>query len=280
MLYLVATPIGNLGDITLRALEILKSSDLILCEDTRHSQKLMHHFEIKSPLRSYHKFNEEHETPRLIEKLKEGAQISLISDAGTPLISDPGSTLVAACIAEGIEVTALPGACALIQALICSGLNLERFQFIGFLPKKEKELIASLNDLLLYPGVSVCYESPNRLLETVKTLSDIKPSANLVVARELSKKFETFYRGNALALFQKLSEGEIKGECVLLIQGQKPQADYSTLSIEEHILQVEQDFKVPRKEAIKIVAGLRGMQKRTVYRAALDAGMGKADDEP
>lgn len=267
MLILVATPIGNLGDISFRAIEALKSADLILCEDTRHSQKLLNHYQIKRPLKSYHKFNEQKKTTELIELLKEGKTICLISDAGTPLISDPGHTLVQACIQEEIPLTAIPGACALIQALICSGLNSERFQFIGFLPKKEKELQKTLEEISAYPGVTICYESPHRISNTLKLLERIDPAIPTCLARELTKKFEHFLRGTASQLNAEVETNPPKGECVLLIHGKKTEVDYSSLSLESHVEQIQKTHQISKRDAIKIVADLRGQNKSALYRS-------------
>ena len=175
MLFLVATPIGNLADISFRAIEVLTSCDLILCEDTRHSIKLLNHYQIKKPLLSYHKFNEVASIDKIISKLKDSANIALISDAGTPLIADPGYKLVEKCIEEGIAITAIPGACSTIDALLLSGLNVERFQFAGFLPRQQKELKKLLQEFASYPGTTINYESPERILKTVETLKAYFP---------------------------------------------------------------------------------------------------------
>lgn len=267
MLILVATPIGNLEDISFRAIAALKSADLILCEDTRHSQKLLNHYDIKKPLGSYHKFNEQKKTQELLTKLKEGKTICLISDAGTPLISDPGHPLVQACIQEDIPLTAIPGPCALIQAYICSGLNSERFQFIGFLPKKEKELQRTLEEIASYPGATIAYESPQRVLDTLILLERIDPEIPVCLARELTKKFEHFLRGTASSLKADIANNLPKGECVLLIQGKERKADYSSLSIEEHVEQIQKTHQISKRDAIKIVADLRGKNKSALYRS-------------
>lgn len=266
MLYLVATPIGNLSDFSFRAIDVLKSADLILCEDTRHSLKLLKHYAISKPLASYHKFNEKEKVEELLEKLKEGKTICLISDAGTPLISDPGSPLVKACIEANIPVTSIPGACALIQALVASGLTWERFQFIGFLPKKEKELNRLLLELISYPGVSICYESPNRIEETIEMLNSIKPSLSICLARELTKVHETYLRGSAHDILTQIKKEAPRGECVLLIKGETPETDFSTLSLEDHVKEVQSLYQISKREAIKIVAELRHLNKRELYR--------------
>lgn len=267
MLFLVATPIGNLADISLRALEVLKSADLILCEDTRHSLKLLNHYEISKPLKSYHKFNEQSQVEGLLEFLQEGKSVCMISDAGTPLISDPGYTLVQACIREKIEVTAIPGPCALIHALICSGLASDRFQFVGFLPKKEQENRKFLDELCCYPGVSIAYESPHRLVETLDLIQKINPLISVCIGRELTKKFETFLRGSSQEVLSQILVNPPKGECVLLIEGKKREADYSMLSIDAHVEEVQRIYNIPKREAIKIVAELRNLNKRELYRS-------------
>lgn len=267
MLYLVSTPIGNLSDMSFRAIETLKSVDLILCEDTRHSIKLLSHYNIQKPLRSYHKFNEMEKLEELIALLKDGKAIALISDAGTPLISDPGNLLVKACVEANLEVTAIPGPCALIHALTCSGLSSEKFQFVGFLPKKEKELRKNLAELTEYAGVSIAYESPERIEKTMTILADIDPALPVCISRELTKKFETHIRGTAQSVLTFIKENPLKGECVLLIEGKPRTTDFSSLTVEEHVKTVQDTYQVPKREAIKIVAGLRNLNKRELYRS-------------
>jgi 16S rRNA (cytidine1402-2'-O)-methyltransferase len=265
MLLLVSTPIGNLGDISFRAIEALKNADLILCEDTRHSKILLNHYGIRKPVASYHQFNEQKKIAELIDLLLEGKNLCLISDAGTPLIADPGFPLVKACIDAKIEVSAIPGPCALIQALICSGLTWERFQFVGFLPKKERELRVLLNDLVAYPGVSIAYETPHRIVETIAILASIQPSVRICIARELTKLDETYLRGIVSELLSEVQQNPPRGESVLLIQGEKETPDYSTLSLEEHVQEVQTKYGVSKREAIKIVAELRDINKRLLY---------------
>jgi 16S rRNA (cytidine1402-2'-O)-methyltransferase len=211
-LYLISTPIGNLGDITYRAVEILKSCDYILCEDTRHSSILCRHYDITSPRRSYHKFNEARRESQVLEDLENGKNIALISDAGTPGIADPGMRLVKQCK----HVEALPGPCAVIQALVLSGLNISKFQFVGFLPKKLK-LHKQLLKCFEYDGVSVCYESPHRLIKTLKAIVEIDPDKEVVVARELTKKFETIHKNNAAGLLEYFETHKPRGEIVILV---------------------------------------------------------------
>ena len=271
MLYLVATPIGNLGDITFRAIETLKSCDYILCEDTRHSSGLLSHYSIHKPLKSYHKFNEAKSVGPVIEDLEAGKQIALISDAGTPGISDPGSLLVQQCIQHEVPVVSIPGPCAAIAALSCSGFNTETFQFIGFLPKKNNELKSSLSTVLTYPGTTICYESPERLMDTLALLHSLAPERPLAVARELTKKFEEIRRGKAFELIEYWKTHPLKGEIVLLVSGEtkNPAADWLDLSPEEHVHYLETAFHLPRKEAIKLAAEQRSVPKRQLYNALM-----------
>ena len=200
MLYLIPTPIGNLKDFTYRAVETLSACDLILCEDTRVSLTLLRHYGIRIPLKSYHQFNEAAREDEIINDLKNGKQIALITDAGTPGISDPGSRLVKKCRQDQVPVTALPGPCAVTTALSGSGLFSEKFQFIGFLPKKPGQLRDALIDALLYAGTTAAYESPHRLVETLKTINTVHSGAQIAVCRELTKKFEEYQTGSVQAL--------------------------------------------------------------------------------
>lgn len=265
MLYLIATPIGNLSDITLRALELLKSSNYVLCEDTRHSGRLLDHYEIQVPLKSFHMFSEARHEEGIIADLKEGKIISLISDAGTPGISDPGSRLVQRCRAENIEVFSIPGPCAAIAALTCSGLNTDRFEFRGFLPRKEGELRAILQEILSYEGTTICYESPERLLNVLIAIDRMVPTRKIVVARELTKKFEEVISGSPKELIDHFNNHPLKGEIVLLIEGKVETMDWSTLTAEEHVTYLETTFSLDHKEAIKLAAVQRGIPKRDIY---------------
>ncbi|MCE5317651.1 MAG: 16S rRNA (cytidine(1402)-2'-O)-methyltransferase [Parachlamydia sp.] len=267
MLYLVATPIGNLGDITYRAVEILKSCDYILCEDTRHSLPLLRRYEIQKPLKSLHKFNEAAREEQVLVDLREGKTIGLISDAGTPGIADPGSRMVLRCVEEGLGVQAIPGPCAVIVGLTASGLDTERFQFVGFLPKKKGELRMMLGQVLAYRGTSVCYESPHRVEDTLKEIEEMAPGRKIVIARELTKKFEEYLRGTAVELLGKV--GKIKGEVTLLISGGDEEGIESTLTLEEEVAKFEGELGISRQEAIKAVANNRGLPKREVYNALL-----------
>lgn len=272
MLYLVATPIGNLADFTYRAIDILKSCDYILCEDTRHSRTLLSHYDIQKPLRSFHKFSECAKENEVIEDLQSGKIIALISDAGTPGISDPGSALVKECRNKEIPVFSIPGACAAITALSCSGLDTDRFQFIGFLPRKQGERRQLLQEVLQYQGTTICYESPNRLIDSLESIRELAPTRKLVVARELTKKFEETRQGTAEELIAIWKE-QVRGEIVLMISGaDKPSltnSEWEKLSPEEHVQLMETNYQLTKNEAIKVVAQIRGVPKRTIYNATL-----------
>jgi 16S rRNA (cytidine1402-2'-O)-methyltransferase len=215
LISLVSTPIGHLGDLSHRAFETLANADLILCEDTRHSLKLLNHYEIRKPLRSYHQFNEAKRESEILQLLREGKQVALISDAGTPGISDPGERIVKACIEAGLEVTAVPGPCAIIQALVLSGFPTEPFQFVGFLPRRSGRLTRVLEEIAGYGGTTVAYESPKRIPKVLPLIAQIMPERPLAIARELTKKFEEVLRGTAEALIPRC--GALKGETVLVI---------------------------------------------------------------
>jgi 16S rRNA (cytidine1402-2'-O)-methyltransferase len=269
VLFLVATPIGNLSDITFRAIEVLKSCDYILCEDTRHSIILLRHYEILKPLKSFHKFSESAKEAGIIEDLIAGKNIALISDAGTPGIADPGTQLVQECIQQNIPVTSIPGPCAAITALSCSGLATDRFQFFGFLPRKSNELKRSLQEILAYSGTTVCYEAPHRLIETLQALQELAPDRKLVIGRELTKKFEEFKRGTAQELLAHWNERSIKGECVLLIDGAPAASSvqWENLSPQEHVVFLQETYKISQQEAIKLAAEMRNVRKRDIYNA-------------
>lgn len=266
MLYLVSTPIGNLKDITYRAIEVLQSCDYILCEDTRHSLPLLTHYHIRKPLKSYHQFNESESEKAILEDLSQGKTLCLISDAGTPGISDPGSRLVASCLLQGYKVIPIPGACAAIAALSSSGLNTDLFQFVGFLPRKNQELRSSLQSILQYKGTTICYESPQRLLKTLEALQNLAPDRNLVILRELTKKFEERLSGTVFDVLIKCQNNPPKGEIVLLIEGEfKSTIDWSHLSPIEHVDYLEKTYSLPKREAIKMAAELRQVSKRSIY---------------
>lgn len=266
-LYLVATPIGNLEDITLRALRILKEVDLIACEDTRQTIKLLNHYDIKNKLIAYHKFNESKEAQKLIEHLKEGEDIALVSDAGLPIISDPGSVLVRECQENGIPVTVVPGANAGLTALMLSGLDARRFTFFGFPEKSKKGERAFIEDITHSPETAVIYESPHHLLKTLKGIAEIDPGRTLSVSRELTKRYEETLTDTAENLLKHFEEEAPRGEFVVVIDKctdlpEKEEND--SLSLKELVeLFVSQGLS--EKEAIKKAAAERGLKKRQVY---------------
>jgi 16S rRNA (cytidine1402-2'-O)-methyltransferase len=269
VLYLIATPIGNLADITYRAVETLQRCDLILCEDTRHSQILLHHYNIKKPLKSYHKFNEATRESEIIAQLKSALHIALISDGGTPGICDPGHALVVKCLEEGVPVTALPGACAAIVALTLTSMTSDSFQFIGFLPKKSGELKKRLATILPYTGTTICYESPHRLTETLQLLFLLCPQRKIAILRELTKMHEEHLEGTATELLSHFERHPPRGEIVLILSGEEREIDLSTLSPQEHVELLQKEYGLSLKEALKTVASLRKMSKNSVYQEFL-----------
>lgn len=266
VLYLVATPIGNLADISFRAIDILKKCDYILCEDTRHSRVLLNHYGIQTPLKSFHRFNEASAEEVIIADLKDGKEVALISDAGTPLISDPGCKIVARCRLDGIEICAIPGPCAAIEALILSGFPTVQFQFIGFLPKKEKELQMALNQASLYPGTTIAYESPHRIEETLKQLASILPQRKLSISRELTKLHEETLSGTAQEMLNHFKNHPPRGELVLLISPPAEKIFLENLSLQELVEMFQKDLQLSKKEAIKMAAEVRHVPKREVYK--------------
>ena len=276
-LYLCATPIGNLEDMTFRVIRTLKEVDLIAAEDTRNSIKLLNHFEIKTPMTSYHEYNKIEKGHKLVEKLQEGRNIALITDAGTPGISDPGEELVKMCYEAGIEVTSLPGAAACITALTLSGLSTRRFAFEAFLPTDKREHQEVLKELQEETRTMILYEAPHRLLKTLKELEEVfGPERKLTVCRELTKKHETAFQTTFAEAIAHYEEMEPKGECVLVIEGksreqirQEEVTKWEEMSLEEHMDFYEKQG-IDRKEAMKRVARDRGMAKRDVYKALLD----------
>ncbi|MDO5518609.1 MAG: 16S rRNA (cytidine(1402)-2'-O)-methyltransferase [Clostridium sp.] len=271
-LYLVPTPIGNLKDITLRALEVLKEADLIAAEDTRQTLKLLNHFEIKKPLISYHKFNEQGKSNEIINLLEEGKSIALVSDAGTPGISDPGSVIVERCIKENIEFEVLPGATAITTALVYSGLDTTKFLFRGFLPRENKDRKAVTSELLNCQETLIFYEAPHRLLDTLSFLLDTFGDRRIAVCRELTKLYEQIHRGTLSEVLNYFIENKPRGEFVLVLEGkriedikQEKMDTWIDLSIEEHILKYMNDG-ISKKEAIKMVAKDRELPKSEVYK--------------
>ena len=221
-LYLVATPIGNLEDITLRALRVLKECDVVAAEDTRHSGQLLKHFGLSKPLLSYFQFNEAKRSEEIIGRLRRGEKVALVTDAGSPGISDPGQRVVKAAIAAGLRVEAVPGACALVAGLTASGLPADEFHFIGFLPHKSGQRRNKLESLKAFDGTLVLYESPYRIEKLLGELNEVFPERDLVLARELTKKFEEFLRGKAAELLEVTKQRSLKGEFVVMISGPSP----------------------------------------------------------
>lgn len=264
-LYIVATPIGNLEDITLRAINILKNVDIIAAEDTRHTLKLLNHFEISKPLISYHRHNEDTKTEILIKELINGKDIALVSDAGTPGICDPGEEIIKECIEQNIEVIPIPGACAMINALICSGISTKEFIFIGFLPLNKKLRKEKLEEIQKANKTLILYEAPHKLESTLKDLSTILEDRKIVLAREITKIHEEFIRGDIEFLIEKSKE--IKGEIVLIIEAnnKKEANKLLDLSLEEHYKYYENQG-VEKKEIIKKIAKDRNVNKNEIYK--------------
>lgn len=275
MLYICATPIGNLEDITLRTLRILEEVDLIAAEDTRHSIKLLNHFEIKTPMTSYHEFNKYDKAVHLVEKMKQGTNIALITDAGTPAISDPGEELVKQCHAAGIEVTSLPGPSAFVTALTISGKPTRRFCFEAFLPHDKKERVEVLNELKTETRTIMLYEAPHKLKKTLKDLYEALGDREISLCKELTKKHETNFRTTLSEAIAYYEQEEPKGEFVLVIEGisrQELKEDelqgFLSMTIEEHMQQYL-DQGLDKKDAMKKVAKDRGVSKRDIYQALL-----------
>jgi 16S rRNA (cytidine1402-2'-O)-methyltransferase len=218
-LYLVATPIGNLEDITLRALRVLRECDVVAAEDTRHSGQLLKHFGIAKPLLSYFQFNEARRSEEILERLKRGEKVALVTDAGTPGISDPGERVVKAALAAGLRVEAVPGPCALVAALTSSGLSSEEFHFIGFLPHKSAQRRRQLEGMTGIPGTLIFYESPYRIVKFLEELAELYPERRVVLARELTKKFEEIRPGTAKELLEEVKKKAVRGEFVVLLGG-------------------------------------------------------------
>ena len=264
-LYIVATPIGNLEDITLRAINTLKNVDIIAAEDTRHTLKLLNHFEISKPLISYHRHNEDTKTEVLIKELINGKNIALVSDAGTPGICDPGEEIIKECIEQNIEVIPIPGACAMINALICSGISTKEFIFIGFLPLNKKLRKEKLEEIQKANKTLILYEAPHKLESTLKDLKPILEDRKIVLAREITKIHEEFIRGDIDFLIEKSKE--IKGEIVLIIEAnnKKEENKLLDLSLEEHYKYYENQG-LEKKEIIKKIAKDRNVNKNEIYK--------------
>lgn len=275
-LYLCATPIGNLEDITLRVLRVLKEVDLIAAEDTRNSLKLLNHFDIKTPMTSYHEYNKIEKAYQLAEKILKGQNLALITDAGTPGISDPGEELVRICQESGIRVTSLPGPAACVTALSMSGLPARRFAFEAFLPREKKEREQILASLKQETRTIILYEAPHHLLKTLEELYKTLGNRSITICRELTKKYETVFISTisgAISYYQKEAP---RGEFVLVIQGRsfqelqkEQQENWNALTLEEHMNHYESQG-ISRKEAMKLVAKDRGVSKREIYGKLLE----------
>lgn len=270
ILYLCATPIGNLEDLTFRALRILKEVDLIAAEDTRHTRKLLNHYQISTPLTSYHQHNAKQKGPQLLELLEEGKQIALVSDAGTPGISDPGSLMVKLAIEAGIPIVPIPGATAVIVSLIASGLPTERFAFEGFLPRNNKDRQKHLEKLQEEERTLIFYEAPHRLMDTLREFKKFFPERKMAVARELTKHYEEFLRGLPEELIQHFQINSPRGEFTIVVEGKEINKEKPLVLSGDQIVNLVKelvDKGLDEKDAIKEVAEETGLPKREVYRA-------------
>ncbi|MCR5204536.1 MAG: 16S rRNA (cytidine(1402)-2'-O)-methyltransferase [Lachnospiraceae bacterium] len=277
ILYLCATPIGNLEDITMRVLRTLKEVDLIAAEDTRNSIKLLNHFGINTPMTSYHEYNKIDKGHTLVEKLLEGQNIALITDAGTPAISDPGEDLVRMAHEAGITVTSLPGACACVTALTVSGLPTRRFAFEAFLPTDKKERREILDNLKEETRTIILYEAPHHLVKTLEDLKEYLGNRKATVCRELTKKHETIFQTTLEEAFNYFTENEPKGECVIVIEGrsfkeikEESRAEWQKLSVEEHV-NMYMGQGLDKKDAMKAAAKDRGVSKQEIYKELLNS---------
>lgn len=274
-LFLCATPIGNLGDMTPRVVDTLREVDMIAAEDTRNSIKLLNYFEIKTPMTSYHEYNKIEKAEQIISWIQAGKNIALITDAGTPAISDPGEVLVSKCLKTGIPVTSLPGCCACITALTLSGLSARRFCFEGFLPTDKKEKKFIFEELIKESRTIILYEAPHHLKRTLSELYEALGERRITLCRELTKRFETVFPTTLSAAINFYDENDPKGEYVLVIEGidrnqveQNKQKEWEKLPVEEH-MKLYEDQGLDRKEAMKKVAADRGVSKRDIYQALL-----------
>lgn len=276
-LYLVATPIGNLEDISLRALRILKEVDLIACEDTRQTLRLLSHFEIRKPLESYHEHNEMIRAPELILRMEEGVRVALVSDAGTPVISDPGHRLVSLCLRHQINVIPIPGPSAIVAALAACGLPSEEFTFLGFLPARPTERRRRLQRSASEPRSLVIYEAPHRMRATLRDAIDVLGNRQAAVARELTKMHEEFLRGRIAELIQVFEEKEPRGEITLVIAPPEENADSrapedkstNAVTLAERVAQIASAQNIDRKAALKQAAKEFGLAKREAYKRLL-----------
>ncbi|MGH9689875.1 MAG: 16S rRNA (cytidine(1402)-2'-O)-methyltransferase [Candidatus Acidiferrales bacterium] len=276
-LYLVATPIGNLEDITLRALRVLKEADAIACEDTRQTLKLLSHFDIQKRLISYHEHNEITQAPEIVIELEQGAKIALVSDAGTPAISDPGHRLVSLCLRHGIKVEPVPGASAFVAALAASGMPIEEFTFIGFLPSRQNARRKALRALASEPRTIVLYEAPHRLLDMLEDALDILGNRPAVIAREITKIYEEFLRGHMQDLAETIRKKSPRGEITMLIgppDGRTPnegaaEETRSTVPLARRVEEIMKEHGTDRKAALKRAARERGLTRREAYKQLL-----------
>lgn len=275
-LYLVPTPIGNLKDMTIRGVEVLTSVDIVAAEDTRQTLKLLNHFNLKKTLVSYHQHNEQGKSESIIDQLRDGKSVAIVTDAGTPGISDPGAVVVKKCIEEGIEFEVLPGATAITTALVYSGLDTTKFLFRGFLSRETKERKAVMDEIKDSKETLIFYESPHRLLSTFSFLQENLGDRNISVCRELTKIHEEIKRGKISEMIDYFSQINIKGEFVLVVEG-KRQEDidkenedkWANISIKDHIIMLV-DQGITKKEAIKIVSKERNISKKEVYKESFD----------
>ena len=287
MLYLIATPIGNLEDFSFRSVKTLLLCDYILCEDTRKSLCLLKHYKIEKPIKPFHQFNEKKKEKKVLEDIKKGLNIALISDAGMPTISDPGIDLIKKCIEKDLPFTVIPGASSILNALVLSGMPNEPFQFVGFIPKKEKEKEKFLKKILCYEGISISFESPHRLIKTLLILNEISipscsypfssvsssscslssslssiSSCSIVICREMTKKFEEIFRGTPAEGIEHFQKKVLKGEIVLLIQGKMTKKSYSL----NDLLSLLQKEGLSKKSATKIASKILKLPKKTIYK--------------
>jgi len=275
-LYVVATPIGNLEDITLRALRVLKEVDAIACEDTRETLKLISHFEIQKRLVSYHEHNEMTRAPEIVIELEQGAKVALVSDAGTPSISDPGHRLVALCLRHGIKVVPVPGASAFVAALAASGMPIEEFVFAGFLPSRQSERRKALRTLAAEPRTVAIYEAPHRLVDTLEDALEILGNRPAVIAREVTKIYEEFRRGHLEDLLEDVRKKPPRGEITLLLGPPDGHAQYTVaanganaMPLARRVAQIERECQVDQKKALKQAARERGLTRREAYKQLL-----------
>jgi len=275
-LYVVPTPIGNLEDMTFRAIRVLKECKLIAAEDTRNTKKLLHYFEIHTPLISYHEHNHQERETQLLDTIRQGESIAVVSDAGMPAISDPGSELVQAAIREGLDVIVLPGANAALVALVGSGLTAQPFTFYGFLPRKKKDKKETLEKLKNFNTTLIFYESPYRVKDTLQEMESVLSNRQAAIGREISKKFEEFVRGTIQELFSWSKKNDMRGEFVIVVEGateaeasllEQESSWWEALSVKEHVEALMDKDHLSSKEAIKQAAVERKMPKREVYQS-------------